>query len=74
MRWVVAAMGALIVTIGAFLAIMLIPVVAFPAVYHSTAGLVIMYAVGVPLAIIAGVFSFRATLRQYAKKPKTPET
>jgi hypothetical protein len=67
MKWIVATIGALIVTLGAFLAVMMIPVVLFPAVYKSAAGLVAMYCVGIPLAIVAGAASFRATLKQYAK-------
>jgi hypothetical protein len=68
MKWVVASVGGLLITGGAFLAIMLIPAVAFPAVYESMVGLVAMYAIGVPLALLAGVSSFRATLRQYTKE------
>jgi hypothetical protein len=68
MKWVVATVGGLLVTVGAFLAIMLIPSVAYPALYKSMPALVALYVVGVPLAIAAGVLSFRATLRQYAKK------
>jgi hypothetical protein len=68
MKWVVASIGSLIVFIGAFLAIMLLPVAVIPAVYESIVGMVAMYVVGIPLAFTAGVFSFRATLRQYARK------
>jgi hypothetical protein len=70
MRWIVASIGAIIVTGGAFIAVMLIPTVLFPAIYSSAIGLVFMYIVGLALAISAGVLSFRATLRQYA--PEQP--
>jgi hypothetical protein len=68
MKWVIASVGAAIVTLGAFLAIMLLPVAVYPAIYQSFYGLVAMYVVGIPLAITAGALSFRGTLRQYAKK------
>jgi hypothetical protein len=67
MKWVVAVVGGVLITVGAFLAIMLIPVVVYPALHNSTAGLVAMYVIGVSLALLAGILSFRATLRQYSK-------
>jgi preprotein translocase subunit SecY len=66
--YIVAALGALFVLGGAFLAIMLIPTVLFPAIYESIAGVVLMYVVGVPLAILAAALSFRATLRAYSNR------
>jgi len=69
MKWIVATVGAILVTLGAFLGIVLLPVALFPAIYKSMAGVLTMYIVGFTLAIAAGVSSFRATLHQYAKKP-----
>src|SRR5262245_54357477 len=66
MRYAVATVGALIVIAGAFGAIMLVPAVLFPVIYESIPGLVAMYVIGTPLALLAGVSSFRATLRHYA--------
>lgn len=68
MKWVVASVGAVVVTAGVFLVVMLLPTVLFPVVYESLGGLIALYAVGGLLAIAAGVSSFRATLRHYAKK------
>jgi len=68
MKWVVASLGALLVTGGAFLAIMLLPALLFPVIYSSAIGLVLMYILGFALAISAGALSFRATLRQYEQK------
>jgi hypothetical protein len=70
MKWVVATIGAIIVMGGAFLAVLLLPVAVYPAIYTSTIGLLVMYLLGLTLAICAGVMSFRATLRQY--EPKSP--
>jgi hypothetical protein len=66
--YIVAAFGALIVLGGAFLGIMLIPAVLFPVIYESIGGLILMYVVGTPLAILAAVLSFRATLRVYSRQ------
>ena len=63
----VAAFGALLVLVGAFLGIMMLPVAVFPAIYESVVGLILMYVIGIPLAILASVMSFRATLRAYSK-------
>jgi membrane protein implicated in regulation of membrane protease activity len=70
MKWIVASLGALLVTGGAFIAIMIIPALILPVIYTSPMGLVAMYVVGFALAISAGVLSFRATLRQY--EPRQP--
>jgi hypothetical protein len=64
-KWLVASLGALLVTVGALLAVLILPAILVPVVYKSLAGLIAMYAIGAPLAIVAGVASFRATLRQY---------
>jgi len=64
-KWIIATVGALIVTVGAFIGLMLLPVVIYPAIYESVPGLITMYVVCIPLAIAAGVVSFRGTLRQY---------
>jgi DNA-directed RNA polymerase subunit RPC12/RpoP len=45
-----------------------VPGLVFPQLYKSVAGLVVLYAVGLPLAITAAVLSFRATLRHYTPK------
>jgi hypothetical protein len=63
----VAAFGSLIVFVGAFMGIVMVPVVAFPVIYESAVGLVLMYVIGILLAIVASVLSFRATLRAYSK-------
>src|SRR5262245_35695338 len=66
--YIVAALGALFVLGGAFLVIMLIPTVLFPAIYESIVGVILMYVFGIPLAILASVLSFRATLRAYSNR------
>lgn len=68
MKWIVATVGAVIVTIGALLALLLAPALVVPALYQTAIGLVALYVVAFPLAITAGMLSFRATLRQYATK------
>jgi hypothetical protein len=68
-KYVVAALGAILVFCGAFLAIMLLPVAFFPVIYQSLVGVVLMYVVSIPLSILAAYSSFRGTLRYYARKP-----
>jgi hypothetical protein len=68
LKYIVATVGALLVTFGAFVAIMLAPTVLFPTVYESKAGLVVLYMIGIVLALSAGVGSFRSTLRVYSRK------
>jgi hypothetical protein len=70
MKWVTATIGAIVVTGGAFLAVLLLPAAAFPAIYTSMVGVLVMYVLAFALAISAGVMSFRATLRQY--EPRKP--
>lgn len=67
MRYVVATIGALFVFCGGVLAIMALPLVLFPVIYEHAAGVIVMYAVGIPLAAFGAVLSFRATLRVYQK-------
>jgi hypothetical protein len=68
LKYVTATIGALLVVFGAFLALMLIPVLLLPSLAESKAALIALYAVSIPLAIAAGVVSFRSTLKVYAKK------
>jgi hypothetical protein len=68
-KWGVALTGGLIVALGAFLAIMLVPTLLFPAVYTSMTGLAAMYVVGIVGSLAAGAASLRATLRHYDRQP-----
>jgi hypothetical protein len=68
MRYVVAIVGGFLITLGAFVGIMMLVVVVYPSVFTTIAGLVAMYIIVVPLAILAGVSSFRATLRYYRRQ------
>jgi hypothetical protein len=66
MKYVTATLGSLFVAFGALVAILAVPVVVYPAIYHTITGLAIMYAVAIPLALLAGYLSFRATLKVYS--------
>lgn len=61
--WVTATVGALLVLLGAFIALQLLGVFLVPWAYQSATGVVVSYLVTVPLAIAAAVLSFRATVR-----------
>jgi len=67
-KYVVAALGALLVFLGASLVLLLIPVVIAPQIYQRPMGVIILYIVAIPLAIFAAIQSFRATLRIYRRK------
>jgi hypothetical protein len=64
-KWITAVVGSLIVMAGALLAIVLVPAAFYPELYTSAIGLAALYVAGTLIAIVAGVLSFRATLRQY---------
>jgi hypothetical protein len=65
--YVVAACGAILVFGGALLAVMLLPLTVYPAIYKTIFGLIAMYVIGVPVALLASAISFRATLRAYSR-------
>ncbi len=67
MKWVVATIGSAIVTFGALIAVLLLPILVAPGLFENPAGVIAGWVIAVPLALIAGFLSFRATLRQYAK-------
>jgi hypothetical protein len=68
MRYIVASVGGLLVTGGAFAGIMMLAVALHSDVFETSPGLVAMYIIATPIAILAGVSSFRATVRHYGKQ------
>jgi hypothetical protein len=77
MRYIVAGLGGLLVMIGAFVGIMMLTTVIFPEIFEEASGLILMYILVIPVAILAGVSSFRATLRHYTQKDgmtRTPKS
>jgi hypothetical protein len=68
MRYVVASVGGLLIMAGAFAGIMMLVVSLYPDVFKTISGLVTMYIIVIPIAILAGLSSFRATLRHYGKQ------
>jgi hypothetical protein len=68
MKYVFATICAILIFVGALAGILFFSFKIYPAIYDSTAGLVSMYVLGVPLAILAAYSSFRATVRTYSKK------
>jgi hypothetical protein len=67
-KYIVAAVGSFIVFVGTFLAVLMGPIVISTNLYKSMAFIYSLYAVGVPLAILTAVLSFRSTLKYYAKQ------
>ena len=59
----VAAFCALLVFVGSFVGIMMLPVAVFPAWHESVVGVILMYVIGIPPAIWVSVITFRVTLR-----------
>ncbi|MCC6124419.1 MAG: hypothetical protein IT426_05635 [Pirellulales bacterium] len=67
LKYIVAILGAAIVFVGAFVALLFITAIIVPHIYYSLAGSIIIYLVAL-LAILAAAQSFRATLRSYRRK------
>jgi hypothetical protein len=68
LKYVVATVGALLVSFAVFVLPMIVAVFVHPDIFKTPSGLIAMYVIVVPIALVAGASSFRSTLRAYRKK------
>jgi hypothetical protein len=72
MKYVTAIIGAILVFFGATIGMLFLPSLLIPKLFQTVPGLIAAYCVAIPLALVAAYFSFRATLKVYAKDKGSP--
>jgi hypothetical protein len=73
MKYVVASLGAVFIATGAMVGLLGVSALIFPAIYKTKTSLVVVYAVVIPLALLAAYGSFRGTLKVYSKNEKNED-